>query len=160
MSNVASKTYFFWNDKPYKVLAEHKRKNIVEVYDIAEQKKLQLPWTMWKKHRRPAFTTIQAAKILGRHHIRVRLWMTHGLIPRPFAIEDIDGEKREFGENKKLNHLWTEDDIYVALEYMESTGHKDVPSRAEVQALINQDKLIQYIRDDKTGEFYPVWVAD
>lgn len=154
----ASKQYFFWNDKPYKVVSESRRRNVVEAYDIVEDKVVSLPWTTWKKHKRPAFVTSQVANMLGRFHVRVRLWLTHGKIPRPFSIASIDGEKREFGSTK-VNYLWTEHDVLRAQEYMESTGRKDVPSRSEVLAMINQDKLVQYVRDDKTGEFYPVWIA-
>jgi hypothetical protein len=153
----ASKQYFFWNDKPYKVVKEHRRKNIMEAYDIKDDKRVMLPWTDWKRNRKKAFVTSQVAEMLGRHHVRVRFWLIEEKIPRPFSLEDIDGIKRDFGSTK-VNYLWSEEDIYRARDYMESTGREDVPSRAQVQAMINNDKLIQYIQGED-GEFYPVWRA-
>lgn len=148
--------YFFWNDKPYRVIEESKRKNIVEALDLEERKRVMLPWNSWKRHKRPAYTTGQVAEMLGRHHIRVRLWLSDGKIPRPFSVK---GGVGEWGGDKTVNMLWSEDDIYRARDYMESTRRKDVPSRAELQAMINNDKLVQYIQDEETGEFIPVWVA-
>lgn len=157
-TEYASKQYFFWNDKPYKVIKEYRRKNLMEAFDIVEQKRVMLPWTEWKRRRKKAYVTSSVAKMLGRHHIRVRLWVTHGKIPSPFRIEDIDGEKRDFGKTN-VNMLWSEEDIYRAQEYMESTGLSDAPSRAEVQAMINNDQLIQFIQDEN-GEFIPLYRAE
>lgn len=154
----AHKRYFFWNDKPYKVIKEYRRRNVLEAWDITEQKRVMLPWTEWKRHRKKAFVTSQVAEMLGRHHVRVRLWLTDGKIPKPFSIASVDGVKRDFGKTN-VNYLWTEEDIYRAQEYMESTGHRDAPSRAEVQAMINNDKLVQFIQDEN-GEFIPVWRAN
>jgi len=153
-----SKQYFFWNGKPYKVIKESRRRNILEAFDIKEQKRVMLPWTDWKRFRKKAFVTSQVAEILGRHHIRVRLWLVDGKIPRPFALSDIDGIKREYGVTQ-VNYLWSEEDIYRALDYMESTGRKDVPSRAQVQAKINDDKLVTFIQDEN-GEYIPLWRAE
>lgn len=149
-----TKNYFFWNDRPYRVIKEYRRKNLVEALDLKENRRVMFPWNDWKRHRRKAFTTGQVAQILGRSHIRVRLWLSDGFIPRPYEINP----DAKYGETQ-VNMLWSEDDIYRARDYMESTGRGDVPSRAEVQALINDDKLVQYIKDEETGEFIPVWVA-
>ena len=130
----------------------------MEAWDIIEQKRVMLPWTEWKRRKKKAFITSQVARLLGRHHIRVRLWLTEGKIPKPFSIESIDGIERKFGVTN-VNYLWSEEDIYRAQEYMESTGQKSAPSRAEVQAKINDDKLIQFIQDED-GEFIPVWRAE
>lgn len=157
-AQYASKQYFFWNEKPYKVIKEHKRRNVVEAYDIIEDKTVSLPWTTWKKHKRPAFVTSQVANMLGRFHIRVRLWLSQGLVPKPFSLADHRGIEPGFGVTS-VNFLWSEHDVLRAQEYMESTRRPDVPSRSEVLAMINQDKLVQYVRDDDTGEFYPVWIA-
>lgn len=154
----ASKQYFFWNDKPYKVIKESRRRNTMEAWDIIDQKRVMLPWTEWKRRRKKAFLTSQVAKMLNRHHIRVRLWLTEEKIPRPFAIQSIDGIERKFGVTN-VNYLWSEEDIYRAQAYMESTGLKDAPSRAEVQAMIDNDKLIQFIQDEN-GEFIPLWRAE
>lgn len=153
----ASKQYFFWNDKPYKVIKEYRRKNLLEAWDIKDQKKVALPWTEWKRHRKKAFVTSQVAKMLGRHHIRVRLWLSEGLVPKPFSIFEITGDEPKLG-NTSVNYLWSEEDVYTARDYMESTGRKDAPSRAQIQAMINNDKLVQYIQDEN-GEFIPLWRA-
>ena len=152
-----SKQYFFWNDKPYKVLSESRRRNVIEAYDIMDDKRIQLPWTEWKRHRKKAFVTNKVADILGRNHIAVRKWLQWEKIPRPFSLESIDGIKRELGSTR-VNYLWTEEDIHRARDYMESTGRKDVPSRSQVEALINDDKIVQFIQD-KDGQFIPLWTA-
>lgn len=151
----ASKQYFFWNDRPYKVLKEQKRKNILEAWDIIDQKRVMLPWVYWKRNKKKAFITSQVAAMLGRSQVRVRLWLSHKKIPEPFQIANIDGIERKLGVTN-VNYLWSEQDIYNAQEYMESTNRKDAPSRAQVQAMINNDRLIQYIQDED-GEFVPVW---
>ena len=132
-------------------------------WDIRRQCRVSLPWTEWKRHKKKAFTTGQVAEILGRHHVRVRNWLINEKIPRPFAIQDIDGLSRDHIRNKgprttKVNYLWTEEDIRRARDYMESTGRKDCPSESEVMALIDDDALIQYIRGED-GNFYPLWRA-
>lgn len=154
----ASKQYFFWNDKPYKVIKESRRRNIMEAWDLMEGKRIALPWTEWKRKKKKAFVTNKVAKMLGRHHVRVRFWIIDGKIPPPFKLEDYDGIKRELGSTR-VNHLWTEDDILRAQEYMESTGRKDAPSRAQVQAMINDDQIVQFIQDED-GSFIPLWRAN
>ena len=154
----ASTQYFFWNDLPYKVIREHRRKNIIEAYDITNKKRVSLPWVSWKKHKKDAYVTSKVAEILGRHEIRVRLWLTHGKIPHPFQISSVDGIERDFGVTK-VNCLWSEEDIYRAQEYMESTGRKNVPSKAEIQAKLNNNRLVQFIQDED-GEFIPLWRAE
>lgn len=153
----ASKQYFFWNDKPYKVISESRRRNILVAWDIIEKKRVSLPWTDWRRFRKKAFVTSRVAKMFNRNHIRVRLWVSQGHIPPPFKIEDVDGIKREFGVTH-VNMLWSEEDIYRVQEYLESTGRKDAPSRAQVEAIINNDKLVQFIQDEN-GEFIPLWTA-
>lgn len=149
-----TKSFFFWNDVPYRVIKERRRDNLVEALDLKENRRVMFPWNDWKRHRRKAFTTGQVAEILGRSHTRVRLWLVDGFIPRPYQINP----DTKYGETK-VNMLWSEDDIYQARDYMESTGRRDTPSRATVQAIINDDKLVQYVKDEETGEFIPVWVA-
>lgn len=129
----------------------------MEAWDIMDQKRVALPWTEWKRRRKKAFVTSQVAEMLGRFHVRVRLWITHGKIPAPIRLADYDGIERKLGVTK-VNYLWTEEDIYRARDYMESTGRKDVPSRAQVQAMINDDALVQFIQDEN-GEFIPLWRA-
>lgn len=154
----ASKQYFFWNDRPYKVIKESRRRNTMEAWDIIDQKRIALPWTEWKRHKKKAFVTSKVANMLGRHHVRVRFWIIEGKIPPPFRLADYDGIERKLGATK-VNYLWTEEDILRAQEYMESTGRKDVPSRAQVQAMINDDQIVQFIQDED-GSFIPLWRAN
>lgn len=161
MSNridLSHKQFFFWNDKPYRVIKEYRRKNLVECRDLETNRRVMLPWSDWKKFKQKAFTTDQVARILGRHHVRVRFWLIDKKIPLPYSLAEKDGIERKVGVTK-VNYIWSEQDLYNARDYMESTGRKDVMSRAELQAIINNDKLIQYVMDED-GEFIPLWTAN
>jgi hypothetical protein len=151
-----SRQYFFWNDKPYKVIRQSKRQNIMEALDLENNKRVMLPWAHWKRHHERAYLTSKVAEILERHNIRVRLWLTHEKIPRPYSLAEMDGIERDFGSTR-VNYLWKEKDILQARDYMESTG-RECLSRSQVLAKLNSDRLVQYVQDDN-GEFVPIWNA-
>lgn len=151
-----STRYFFWNDKPYKIVKESRRRNTVEAWDIIESKTIALPWTDWRRFRRKAFLTSAVAKIFGKNDVTVRLWVTYDKIPPPFKIADYDGIKREFGVTA-VNYLWAEKDLYNIQDYLESYGLRP-PSRSQIQAIINDDEVVQFIQDEN-GEFIPLWRA-
>lgn len=155
--DLSHKTFFFWNDRPYRVIKEYRRRNEVVIRDLISGRRMMLRWSDWKRLKEKAFTTDQVAKILGRHPVRVRNWLIDKKIPHPFSLAEFDGIERKLGSTK-VNFLWREEDIHRARDYMESTGRKDVMSRAELQALINNDKFIQYAMDEN-GEFFPLWTA-
>lgn len=153
-----ARKYFFWFDKPMRVVSVSKRRNEVVAWDIEEEKRVVLKHTDWIQHKKAAFGTHEAARILNRHFTKLYKWIREGKIPSPYKIPG-DPSIKNIRNGQKF--LWVEDDFRNAVEYMESYGRLlDVtPSWSEVSANINEDEVIRFVLNDD-GEFVPLWRAD
>lgn len=154
----AERKFFFWFGSPMRVISQSKRRNEVIAWDMEEEKRVILKHTDWIAHRKAAFGTREAARILNRHWTKVYKWIREGKIPPPYRIP---GDPTIQHIQKGQKYMWAEQDFRNAVEYMESYGRLlDVtPSWAEVSAHINEDEVIRFVLD-KEGEFIPLWKAD
>lgn len=150
-----SRHYFFWNDKPYKVMREMRRKNLVTAWSLLENKRVVFNWADWKRNKEKAFLTSEVSEILQRgKHIICRN-IDRKKIPSPYYIEIA---KRGDPPFSKM-YLWRLKDILFAREYFESVRSTYDVSEAEVKALVNDDQIIYFIQDSN-GEFIPTWKAE
>lgn len=153
--NYGSRTYFFWNEKPYKILKEFKRKNLLIAWDLLDKRRVSFVWTDWKKHHKKALQTGDVATILGRGKHIICRHIDRGKIPSPYYIEI---PKRGNPPLTKF-YLWQEKDILHARELFEQfrPDNYDV-SEAEVKAMLNDEEVIYFIQTDD-GDFIPTWKA-
>lgn len=150
-----SNQYFFWNDKPYKVIKEMRRKNMLTAMDLIEKKRVSFVWTDWRKHKRKAFTTGQVAKMLGRGKHIICRHIDRQKLPSPFTIEI---PKRGNPPFSKV-YIWSEKDVLNARAFFEELRKSYDLSEAEVRAMMNDEEIIYFIRDEN-GNFIPTWKAD
>lgn len=153
------KSYFFWNDRPYRLLKESRRRNYIIAFDLIDKKRVVFRWTDWKRNHKSALSTQQAARALNRHWTKLYDWIRTEKIPRPFHIDGPEGRASQVLSDGG-RYLWSEKDLKNAVDYMESTGRlNSSPTWGEVKASLNDGELIKFVQSED-GEFIPIWKAD
>lgn len=110
----------------------------------------------------PAFTTVEAAKMLNRGRETLERAILNGDIEAPQFTYGIDEKKNKF------KYMWNEQNIVEAHAFL-STQHqgrarndgmitpKKLPTLRELRAIIRQKEIL-YVRVG--DEFRPVWDAE
>lgn len=125
-------------------------------------KRVTYTYSEVKKHRAPAFSTTQSAKMLNR---------VPAILERAIMYGDIEAPQFTYGldENRnKYKHMWSEQNI-MEMHALLSTRHRGrprkdgvivpaaMPSVRELRAMIRQETIL-YVKNDQ-GEFVPTWLA-
>lgn len=154
--DYGSKTFFFWNDKPYRKITVSKRKNLVTAWDILDNRKVAFRYTDLEKNKRKAFSTSEVSDLLDRGvHILCRL-VQDGKIPSPYTVAPQVSNLPKVSKK----YLWSEKDVLAARRCFEESGYLGYDlSEAEVRARMNNDDVIYWIRT-KDGKFIPTWKAE
>lgn len=156
----ANKTIFFINDKLVKIVRINKSENIIEYYNIIDGKNQIMLYSDFKKHRKRAYTVIDTARLLNKHHIDLRKHIYSGRIPFPIGA-NLNGV-REF----RKKSYYSEDQIFeirnILSKIHRGRPRKDgaitnntIPSEAELRSRMG-DAIMLYTKT-QDGQFIPVW---
>lgn len=151
---------FFINGKLVRVIAANRASNIIYFFNIIDQKEQTMLLSDFKKHRKRAYTTIDAGRILNRSREALKLYCEAGLIKPP--VGTLANGERSFTRKS----YYSEDDIFEIHKVMQGI-HKGRPRKdgkivnntllteKEVRAKMGEE-LVLYTRT-KDGRFIPVW---
>jgi len=155
-----SNVLFFLNGDIVRLTSFNRAMDIAYVFNITKQTEHTMLYSDFKKHRKRAYTVINAARLLGRSRMQIYRYYRDGLIEPPTGI--MPGGERVF--HKKS--YYSEDDIFKIREVM-STIHLGRPRKdgrttnnhtlteKELRAKMG-DALVLYTKT-KDGDFIPVW---
>jgi len=155
-----SNTIFFLNNKLVRVISANRASNIIYFYNITDQKEQTMLFSDFKKHRKRAYTTIDAGRILNRSREALKLYWKSGLIKPPLGT--LANGERSF----KRKSYYSEDDIFEIHKVMQGI-HKGRPRKdgrivnnsmlteKELRAKMGEE-LVLYTKT-KDGRFIPVW---
>ncbi len=112
------------------------------------------PYSLVEKNMENAYTILQAAKLLNRHRVTIEEYILTGKIKQPQKVYPISNP-----DSKWSKYMLSESDILDIHQFIIDAGHiRDLPSRAELQAILKHN-LILYTKTDD-GKFVPVWKAE
>lgn len=124
-------------------------------------KRMAYTYSDVKKHKEPAFTTIEVGRMLNRGRLTLEHAILRGNIEPPQHTYGLNEFKRKF------KYMWHEKDIFAMHAFL-STVHKGpprkdglvtpmkLPNERELRAMIRQQEILYRKVGD---EFRPVWEA-
>ena len=146
--------YFFLNGKVHKVLKLSRAKDEVVAWSYVDKKRVMYSYAQVDKNMERAYTVLEAGKILGRHRVTIEEYILQGKIKQPQKVYPISNPESTWSK-----YMLSESDILDIHQFIIDAGHiRDLPSRAELQALLKHN-LILYTKTDD-GKFVPVWKAE
>lgn len=146
--------YFFLNDKIHKVLRMNRSRDEIVAWCYPDKKRVLYSYSQVKKYMQNAYTTTQAAKILGRHKVTIEDYILEGKIKVPQRVYPISNPESTWSK-----FMFSETDILDIHSFIVDSGYsKDLPSRNELQALL-KNNIILYTKTTD-GNFVPVWKAE
>jgi hypothetical protein len=145
--------YFFLNNKLHKVIRSSRARDEVIAWCYPDKKRVLYSYADMHKNMENAYTIKQAGLILGRHKVTIEEYILQGKISIPQKVYPIS--KPESAWSK---FMFSESDILKLHEYILEAGYtKNIPSRAELRALL-KNNMILYTKTD--SGFVPVWKAE
>ena len=146
--------YFFLNGKVHKVLRLSRAKDEVVAWSYVDKKRVMYSYAQVDKNMERAYTVLEAGKILGRHRVTIEEYILQGTIKQPQKVYPISNPESTWSK-----YMLSESDILDIHQFIIDAGHiRDLPSRAELQALLKHN-LILYTKTTD-GKFVPVWKAE
>ena len=146
--------YFFLNGKVHKVLRLSRAKDEVVAWSYLDNKRVMYSYAQVDKNMERAYTVLEAGKILGRHRVTIEEYILQGKIKQPQKVYPISNPESTWSK-----YMLSESDILDIHQFIIDAGHiRDLPSRAELQALLKHN-LIMYTKTED-GKFVPVWKAE
>jgi hypothetical protein len=146
--------YFFLNGKVHKVLRLSRAKDEVIAWSYIDKKRVMYSYAQVDKHMERAYTVVEAGKILGRHRVTIEEYILQGKIKQPQKVYPISNPESTWSK-----YMLSESDVLDIHQFIIDAGHiRDLPSRAELQALLKHN-LILYTKTTD-GKFVPVWKAE
>jgi hypothetical protein len=146
--------YFFLNGKVHKVLRLSRAKDEVVAWSYVDKKRVMYSYAQVDKNMERAYTVLEAGKILGRHRVTIEEYILQGKIKQPQKVYPISNPESTWSK-----YMLSESDILDIHQFIIDAGHiRDLPSRAELQALLKHN-LILYTKTTD-GKFVPVWKAE
>lgn len=152
---------FFLDEKLYKRLYIDRGNDEVECWDIADRKRVILPYVYTRDHHDPAYTMDEAALFVNRSRGQVKRVVYEGNA-RCTAFY------RSMENNVNLGPRWSPRGIMELRDYFASQhrgpARRDgrinaqaVPTRQELRAMLEHGVML-YIKNED-GEFIPTWKA-
>jgi hypothetical protein len=146
--------YFFLNGKVHKVLRLSRAKDEVIAWSYIDKKRVMYSYAQVDKHMERAYTVLETGKILGRHRVTIEEYILQGKIKQPQKVYPISNPESTWSK-----YMLSESDVLDIHQFIIDAGHiRDLPSRAELQALLKHN-LILYTKTTD-GKFVPVWKAE
>ena len=146
--------YFFLNGKVHKVLRLSRAKDEVVAWSYVDKKRVMYSYAQVDKNMERAYTVLEAGKILGRHRVTIEEYILQGKIKQPQKVYPISNPESTWSK-----YMLSESDILDIHQFIIDAGHiRDLPSRAELQALLKHHSILYTKTTD--GKFVPVWKAE
>jgi hypothetical protein len=146
--------YFFLNGNIHKTISLSRAKDQVIAWSYVDKKRVLYPYSEVNKSMGNAYTLVQVASMLNKHRVTIQDYILEEKIKSPQKIYPIGNSSSEGW----FKYMFSESDVLDLHEYILESGHsKNVPSRAELLALLKHS-FILYTKTD--SGFVPVWKAD
>jgi len=146
--------YFFLNGKVHKVLRLSRAKDEVVAWSYLDNKRVMYSYAQVDKHMERAYGIVEVSKIIGRHRVTIEEYILQGKVKQPQKVYPISNPDSSWSK-----YMFSESDILDIHQFIIDAGHiRDLPSRAELQALLKHN-LILYTKTTD-GKFVPVWKAE
>ena len=146
--------YFFLNKKLHRVLSSSRADDKITAWCYPDKIRVMYSYSDVKKNMGKAYTTLEVAKILGRHKLSIERYIVNGSIKEPARAYSIGNPGSTWSK-----YMFSEEDIYDIHQFILDAGReKDLPSKAELKALLKHN-IILYTKSSR-GEFVPVWKAE
>jgi hypothetical protein len=146
--------YFFLNGKIHKVLKSSRAKDELLAWCYPDKKRVLYSYSLVKKSMENAYTLVQAGKLLKRHKVTLEEYILVGKIESPQKVYPIGNPDSTWSK-----YMLSESDIIKVHEFILEAGQiKDVPSKAELLALLKSNTILYTKTND--GKYVPVWKAE
>ena len=146
--------YFFLNGNIHKTISLSRAKDQVIAWSYIDKKRMLYPYSEVDKNMGNAYSIAQVAAMLNKHRVTIQDYILEGKIKSPQKIYPIGTAS----EDSWFKYMFSDKDVLDLHEFILESGHsKNVPSRAELLALLKHS-FILYTKTD--SGFVPVWKAD
>ena len=146
--------YFFINGKIHKVIKSTRAKDELIAWCYPDKKRMLYSYHLIEKNMENAYSVKDAAALLNRHKVTVEEYILAGKIKEPQKVYPISNPESTWSK-----FMLSESDILDIHQFILDAGYlRDLPSRAELQALLKHN-MILYTKT-KDGSFVPVWKAE
>ena len=147
--------YFFLNDKIHKVLKASRSKDEMIAWCYPDKKRVMYSYSQVKKNMETAYTVVEVASILNKHRVTIQEYILNEKVATPQKIYPIGQPDSE----RWSQYMFNQKNILDMHQHILDSGHsKEIPSKAEVQALL-KNNLVLYTKT-QDGKFVPVWKAE
>lgn len=154
------KRIFFINNELIKVIHINRASNIVEFFNVPQQKTQSMLYTDFKRYRKRAYSIANTAKLLNRSRLQFGKYIASGLIPEPIG-DNISGERG--WQNRAY---YSEDQIFEIREIMTEihfgrprldgkSTPRNVPTEQDLRSKMG-DAIMLYTKTSD-GRFIPTW---
>ena len=147
--------YFFLNDKIHKVLKASRSKDEIIAWCYPDKKRVMYSYSQVKKNMETAYTVVEVASMLNKHRVTIQEYILNEKVATPQKIYPIGQPDSE----NWYQYMFNQKNILDIHQHILDSGHsKEIPSKAEVQALL-KNNLVLYTKTED-GKFVPVWKAE
>jgi hypothetical protein len=147
--------YFFLNDKIHKVLKASRSKDEMIAWCYPDKKRVMYSYSQVKKNMETAYTVVEVAVMLNKHRVTIQEYILNEKVATPQKIYPIGQPDSE----NWSQYMFNQKNILDIHQHILDSGHsKEVPSKAEVLALL-KNNLVLYTKTED-GKFVPVWKAE
>jgi len=147
--------YFFLNDKIHKVLKSSRSKDEMIAWCYPDKKRVMYSYSQVKKNMETAYTVVEVASMLNKHRVTIQEYILNEKVATPQKIYPIGQPDSE----NWSQYMFNQKNILDIHQHILDSGHsKEIPSKAEVQALL-KNNLVLYTKTED-GKFVPVWKAE
>jgi hypothetical protein len=147
--------YFFLNDKIHKVLKSSRSKDEMIAWCYPDKKRVMYSYSQVKKNMETAYTVVEVASMLNKHRVTIQEYILNDKVATPQKIYPIGQPDSE----NWSQYMFNQKNILDIHQHILDSGHsKEIPSKAEVQALL-KNNLVLYTKTED-GKFVPVWKAE
>jgi len=147
--------YFFLNDKIHKVLKSSRSKDEMVAWCYPDKKRVMYSYSQVKKNMETAYTVVEVASMLNKHRVTIQEYILNEKVATPQKIYPIGQPDSE----NWSQYMFNQKNILDIHQHILDSGHsKEIPSKAEVQALL-KNNLVLYTKTED-GKFVPVWKAE
>ena len=146
--------YFFLNGKIHKVLKSSRARDEIIAWCYPDKKRVLYSYSLVQKNMENAYSIKDAGVLLNRHKVTIEEYILAGKIKEPQKVYPISNPESTWSK-----FMLSESDILDIHQFILDAGYlRDLPSRAELQALLKHN-MILYTKT-KDGSFVPVWKAE
>ena len=152
--------YFYLNQQLHKVLRQSRAEDLLTAWNFELDKRVAYVLSEVNRNKQHAYPISKVVKIIGKHEDTIKKHLVDGSLKFPKRCYSLNGNKTPG------KYYWSEDDVRDMHDFFK-TVHRgrprndgmitpgNMPSRAEIEALMRQENILYMKNDD--GTFAPVW---